>query len=253
MRILIIEDEEAAVKRLQKMLKEIAPESEVIDSLVSIKSAVQWVKNNPMPDLLLLDVHLADGLSFEILKQVTIDCPVIFTTAYDQYALEAFKLNTVDYLLKPVKKEELQNALTKFKKQQPQKTTPVDINKIISSFQKAQQEYKKRFVVRYGEHIKTINTDDAAYFYTEARANFMVTKDGKRYVIDYNLDQLDSLLDPKLFYRINRQFIIGIHSIEEMLTYSKSRVLVKLNPPCKIETIVSTERSGEFKQWLGGE
>lgn len=253
MRILIIEDEEAAVKRLQKMLKEITPDSEMIDSLVSIKSSVQWFKSNSQPDLVLMDVHLADGLSFEIMKQVSIDCPVIFTTAYDQYALEAFKLNTVDYLLKPVKKEELQNAIIKFKKQQ-QKTTPaIDIDKIIHSFQKAQQEYKKRFVVRYGEHIKTINTEDVAYFYTEARANFMVTKDGKRFVIDYNLDQLETLLDPKAFYRINRQFIIGINSIDEMLTYSKSRVLIKLNPPCKIETIVSTERSGDFKQWLGGE
>ena len=253
MKILIIEDEEAAVKRLQKMLKEALPDSSVIDSLESVRSAVQWFKNNPMPDLVLLDVHLADGLSFEILKQVTIDCPVIFTTAYDQYALEAFKLNTVDYLLKPVKKEELQNAIAKFKKHQQKPSTAIDIDKIITSFQKAQQEYKKRFVVRYGEHIKTINTEDAAYFYTETRANFMITKDAKRYVIDYNLDQLETLLDPKTFYRINRQFIIGIHSLDEMLTYSKSRVLIKLNPPCKIETIVSTERSGEFKQWLGGE
>lgn len=253
MRILIIEDEEAAVKRLQKMLKEITPESEVVDALVSIKSSVQWFKSNPQPDLVLMDVHLADGLSFEIMKQVNIDCPVIFTTAYDQYALEAFKLNTVDYLLKPVKKEDLQNAIAKFKKHQLKATPTIDIDKIINSFQNAQKDYKKRFVVRYGEHIKTINTDDASYFYTEARANFMVTKDAKRYVIDYNLDQLETLIDPKVFYRINRQFIIGIHSIDEMLTYSKSRVLIKLNPPCKIETIVSTERSGDFKQWLGGE
>jgi two-component system LytT family response regulator len=253
MRILIIEDEEAAVKRLQKMLKEITPESEVVDALVSIKSSVQWFKSNPQPDLVLMDVHLADGLSFEIMKQVSIECPVIFTTAYDQYALEAFKLNTVDYLLKPVKKEDLQNAIAKFKKHQPKAVPAIDIDKIINSFQNAQKDYKKRFVVRYGEHIKTINTDDAAYFYTEARANFMITKDAKRYVIDYNLDQLETLIDPKVFYRINRQFIIGIHSIEEMLTYSKSRVLIKLNPPCKIETIVSTERSGDFKQWLGGE
>jgi two-component system LytT family response regulator len=253
MRILIIEDEEAAVKRLQKMLKEIAPESEVIDALVSIKSSVQWFITNPQPDLVLMDVHLADGLSFEIMKQVNIECPVIFTTAYDQYALEAFKLNTIDYLLKPVKKEELQNAIAKFKKHQPKAAPAIDIDKIILSFQNAQKDYKKRFVVRYGDHIKTINTDDAAYFYTEARANFMVTKDAKRYIIDYNLDQLESLVDPKTFFRINRQFIIGVHSLDEMLTYSKSRVLIKLNPPCKIETIVSTERSGEFKQWLGGE
>lgn len=253
MHILIIEDEEAAVKRLQKLLKEAEPASTVIDSLVSVKSSIQWFKNNPMPDLVLMDVHLADGLSFEILKQVSIDCPVIFITAYDQYALEAFKLNTIDYLLKPVKKEDLLNAINKFKKYQPQPNHKIDIDKIISSFQQAQQEFKKRFVVRYGEHIKTINTEDAAYFYTEARANFMITKDAKRYVIDYNLDQLETLLDPKIFFRINRQFIIGVHSIDEMLTYSKSRVMIKLNPPSKIETIVSTERSGEFKQWLGGE
>lgn len=162
MRILIIEDEEAAVKRLQKMLKDAAPESIVIDALVSVKSAVQWFKSNPMPDLVLLDVRLADGLSFEILKQVTIDCPVIFTTAYDQ--LEAFKLNTIDYLLKPVKKEELQNAIFKFKKHQPKQAPILDIDKIISSFQEAKKDFKKRFVVRYGEHIKTVNTDDVAYF-----------------------------------------------------------------------------------------
>ncbi|MGE5109008.1 MAG: LytR/AlgR family response regulator transcription factor [Sphingobacteriales bacterium] len=252
MHILIIEDEEAAVKRLQKLLKETEPGWTVVDSLVSIKSSIEWFKKNPMPDLVLMDVHLADGISFEILKQATIDCPVIFITAYDQYALEAFKLNTIDYLLKPVKKEDFLNAVNKFKKHQPQPSPKLDIEKIISSFQSAQQEFKKRFVVRYGDHIKTINTEDASYFYTEARANFMVTKDTRRYVIDYNLDQLETLLDPKIFFRINRQFIIGIHSLDEMLTYSKSRVMIKLNPPCKIETIVSTERSGEFKQWLGG-
>jgi two-component system, LytTR family, response regulator LytT len=253
MRILIIEDEEAAVKRLQKLLKEAEPGWTVIDSLVSVKSSVNWFNNNPLPNLVLMDVHLADGLSFEILKQVPIDCPVIFTTAYDQYALEAFKLNTIDYLLKPVKKEALQNAINKFKKHYTEAPHKIDIDKIIHSFQQAKQEFKKRFVVRYGDHIKTINTGEVAYFYTEARANFMVTKDAKRYVIDYNLDQLETMLDPRIYFRINRQFIIGVHSLDEMLTYSKSRVLIKLNPPCKIETIVSTERSGEFKQWLGGE
>ncbi len=254
MTILIIEDEEPAYRRLQKMLKEAEPSATLLDPIVSVSSAVKWFKQNDAPDLIISDIQLSDGISFEIFKQVDIKCPIIFTTAYDQYAIEAFKVNSIDYLLKPVKKEELEKAVTKFKALSPENASPaIDINKLLQSLQPAGSDYKKRFVVRYGEHIKTIDIEEVVYFYTEDKATFLCTKDARRFVVDFNLDTLDSILDPKIFFRINRQYIISIHSIAEMFAYSKSRVLIKLSPASKHETIVSTERSADFKHWLGDE
>lgn len=252
MTILIIEDEDPAFKRLQKMLKDIEPDHILLNHIVSVSSAVKWFAENKSPDLIISDIQLSDGVSFEIFKQVEISCPIIFTTAYDQYAIEAFKVNSIDYLLKPIKKEELEKAVIKFKSLSTVAAAPaIDINKLLQSLQPAGADYKKRFVVRYGEHIKTIDTEEVVYFYTEDKATFLCTKDGRRFVVDFNLDTLDSILDPKLFFRINRQYIISIHSIAEMFAYSKSRVLIKLNPTAKHETIVSTERSADFKHWLG--
>jgi two-component system, LytTR family, response regulator LytT len=254
MKILIIEDEEPAAKRLQKMLLEIEPTAVLTDNIVSVSSAIKWFKENELPDLIIADIQLSDGLSFEIFKAVEILCPIIFTTAYDQYAIEAFKVNSIDYLLKPIKKDELDSAVSKFKKIKPAVPSPaIDINQLLKSFANPAAGYKKRFVVRYGEHIKTINIEEVAFFYTEDKVNFLTTKEGRRFTIDFNLDTLEAMLDPKDFFRINRQYIIGIKSIAEMFAYSKSRVLVKLNPPAKHETIVSTERSAEFKLWLGDE
>ncbi|MBL7701489.1 MAG: response regulator transcription factor [Ferruginibacter sp.] len=256
MTILIIEDEEPAFRRLQKMLKDIEPDHVMPDQIVSVSSAVKFFKENEAPDLIISDIQLSDGISFNIFKQVDVKCPIIFTTAYDQYAIEAFKVNSIDYLLKPVKKEELEKAVTKFRSLTPATSAApaIDINKLLQSLQPTNStEYKKRFVVRYGEHIKTIDTEEVVYFYTEDKATFLCTKDARRFVVDFNLDTLDSILDPKAFFRINRQYIISIHSIAEMFAYSKSRVLIKLNPPAKHETIVSTERSADFKHWLGDE
>ena len=254
MTILIIEDEDPAFRRLQKMLKDLVPDHTLLNQIVSVSSALRWFKENEAPDLIISDIQLSDGISFEIFRQVDIKCPVIFTTAYDQYAIEAFKVNSIDYLLKPVKKEELEKAVTKFKALMAAAASPaIDINKLLQSLQPAGTEYKKRFVVRYGEHIKTIDIEEVVYFYTEDKATFLCTKDSRRFVVDFNLDTLDSILDPKIFFRINRQYIISINSIAEMFAYSKSRVLIKLNPAAKHETIVSTERSADFKHWLGDE
>jgi len=253
-KVLIIEDEVAASKRLQKMLAELMPDSTVISVIVSIANAINWFNDNKQPDLVFADIHLADGSSFEIFKQVKIDCPVIFITAYDQYALQAFKHNSIHYLLKPVKKEELQEAIEKFRKTHAGKShNTIDFEKMLSGFKQPVANYKERFIIRFGEHIKTIETQDIAYFYTENKANYAVMKDGKRYPVDHNLDELEQLINPKSFFRINRQFIISYNSITEMVSYSKSRVLIKLNPPSKLETIVSTERSAAFKSWLAGE
>ncbi len=253
MNILLLEDEEPAAKRLQKMLKEIEPGAVIPENIVSVSSSIQWLQQNPLPDLIISDIQLADGLSFEIFKTIKTLCPIIFTTAYNQYAIEAFKVNSIDYLLKPVKKDELAAAIEKHKSlSQQKKTAAPDIHKLIEAMAAGEQsKYKKRFAVKYGEHLKTISIDEAAYFYTEDKINFITTKEGRRYTIDSNLDALEHILDPHVFFRINRQYIISIHAIAEMFTYSKSRVLVKLNPPAKHETIVSTERSGDFKLWLG--
>ena len=255
MKILLIEDEEPAAKRLQKMLKEIEPTATILETIVSVSSAIKWLKENEVPDLVISDIQLSDGLSFEIFKKVNAQCPVVFTTAYDQYAIEAFKVNSIDYILKPVKKDELAAAINKFKQLKNNAQPPaLDINKLLQSFNAAPEaNYKNRFIVRYGEHIKTINIQDVAYFYTEDKINFLTTKEGRRYTIDFNLDTLETMLNPKVYFRINRQYIIGIHAITEMFAYSKSRVLIKLNPPTKQEIVVSTERSGDFKLWLGDE
>jgi DNA-binding LytR/AlgR family response regulator len=253
-KVLMLEDEEPAAKRLQKLIKEMNEPVEVLAVIDSISAAKEWLQKNQQPDLMLVDIHLADGISLELFKQVELNCPVIFTTAYDEYALKAFKLNSVDYLLKPIKKDELQAAIEKFKKQKAKEQPQLNMNQLLEAVtQSSTDKYRDRFVIRYGEHIKTIETKDAAYFYTEARANFLVTTDTKRYVVDFNLDQLESMLDPAKFFRINRQFIISLQSIEEMTAWTKARVLIKLKPATKIETIVSTERSPEFKKWLAGE
>ncbi|MBS4065193.1 MAG: response regulator transcription factor [Chitinophagaceae bacterium] len=252
-KILMLEDEEPAAKRLQKLIKETEPDAEILAVLDSISKAKNWLQQNPSPDLMLVDIHLADGISLELFKQTEVQCPLIFTTAYDEYALQAFKLNSIDYLLKPVKKEELHNAVEKFKRQKAKEHPPVDVNKLLETMQQPVPQYRDRFVIRYGEHIKTIETKDASYFYTESRANFLVTAEGKRYVIDFNLDQLERMLNPRHFFRINRQFIVSLQAIDEMTAWTKARVLIKLKPANKQETIVSTERSPEFKKWLAGD
>lgn len=253
-KVLIIEDEEAASRRLNKLIAELMPEATIAGTIVSIASAVQWLKQNGQPDLMFADIHLADGSSFEIFKLIKVECPIIFITAYDQYALQAFQTNSVHYLLKPIKKDDLQNAIERFRKiyAAPQKPS-IDFEKVLSMIKQPEANYKERFIIRFGEHIKTIETGDIAWFYTENKANFAVLKDGKRYPIDHNLDELESMINPKQFFRINRQFIISYGSIAEMVSYSKSRVFIKLNPPSKIETIVSTERSASFKSWLADE
>ena len=250
--ILIIEDEEPAANRLKKMVTELEPDAHVLENIVSVNSAIGWFNENPSPDLIFSDIQLSDGLSFDIFKNVEVQCPVIFITAYDQYAIDAFKVNSIDYLLKPIKKDDLQIAINKFKKLN-RSESPLDIHKVLEVFNQPKAGYKTRFIVRYGEHIKTIKIEEAAYFYTEDKINFLTTNEGRRYTVDYNLDALESTLDPKTFFRINRQFIISINAINEMFSYSKSRVLVKLNPASKHETVVSTERSGDFKLWLGDE
>lgn len=252
MKYVIIEDEDPAALRLEKMIREIASEAEMIHHLVSVKSSIDYLKKNPAPDLIFMDIQLGDGNSFEIFDKVTPGCPVIFTTAYDQFAVQAFKVNSIDYLLKPVKKEELNGAIAKYRQQSKKGSpAPADFDKLIT-FIKNKTEFQKRLLIRFGDTIKAVEVDDVAYFYTESKVNFLCTFDNKTYPIDQNLDQMEAMINPALFFRINRQFIVHIKAIAKMVSYSKSRVKLILSPPSEIETIVSTERSPNFKTWLTG-
>jgi len=250
MKILIIEDEQAAARRLQKLLSEIDATHEVVGVLSSIESSVDWLNVNPSPDLILMDIHLADGSSFEIFDKVSIQTPVIFATAYDEYALKAFKVNAIDYLLKPIKQAELENALNKVAGNVKKEDAN---NDLIHKLEEAGLIRKsKRILVRMGQSIKLVDLDQVSYFYSKDKISFAVLPGNKRYPLDQSLDQIEHMVDPLHFFRINRQFIVKMEAIDEMVAYSKSRVKLKLNPPTEEDAIVSKERSPEFKRWLIG-
>ena len=249
MNILIVEDEIAAARRLAKMMVAIEPTSQILSITDSISSTVDWLKNNNEPELILMDIHLADGSSFKIFDQVSIKCPIIFTTAYDQYAIQAFKVNSIDYLLKPIKEDELATSLIKFKEHRTEKSS-LDFEKLLSALQKPEQNYQLRFVVQFADKLKSIEVNAIAYFIALEKSVFLVTEDGHRYAIDYTLEKLDELLNPKVFYRINRKFIVNFAAIKGMFTYSKSRVKIELLPNPETEVIVSSERASGFKEWL---
>ena len=249
MKILIIEDEQAAARRLQKLLGDIDAGHEIIGVLSSIESSVDWFNTHDAPDLILMDIHLADGSSFEIFEKVSINAPVIFATAYDEYALKAFKVSAIDYLLKPIKQPELEQALQKAIKPNKLDTN----NDLIHKLEEAGLIKKaKRILVRMGQSIKLIDLDLVSYFYSKDKISFAVLPGNKRYPLDHSLDQIEQMVDPIHFFRINRQFIVKMEAIDEMIAYSKSRVKLKLNPPTEEDAIVSKERSPDFKKWLVG-
>lgn len=252
MRVVIIEDEQPAYKRLQKLLAEIMPAGEIIAHHDSVSSAKEWFETNDAPELVFMDIHLADGSAIDLLKTTKINAPIIFTTAYDQYAIDAFQASGIAYLLKPLKAEDMSKALQKLDNLKEILSTGENKQQVLLEALK-QPEYKKRFLVRFGDNIKTVPTEEIAYFFSENKGTFARTYEGRTYPIDNNLDSLEAMLDPEVFFRINRQYIISVNAIKEMKTYSKARVLVKLNPEVKDPPLVSSERSAGFKQWLAGE
>ena len=251
MKVVIIEDEELAASKLERQLHKIDDNINVIAKLESVADAIVWFKSNSC-DLIFLDIHLSDGVSFKIFESVKVKTPIIFTTAYDQYAIQAFKLNSLDYLLKPISKKDLANALDKYQEQASiaSNLPNIDMSSLIEAMEGSQQEYKERFLIKRGDHIQTISISDVAYFFAEGKYSFLIDKKGEEHLIDLTLEKLTNLLNPKQFFRINRQFIVGIDSIKEMYAWTKSRVKLELNPTAKQETIVSVERSPEFKKWL---
>lgn len=253
MNILIVEDEELAVKKLQKTLAAVDDTAVVLASTDSIKSTVEWLQENPQPDLILMDIELADGQSFEIFNLVDVKSPVIFTTSYDEYALKAFKVNSVDYLLKPIQKDELQAALTKYKKLQSNARPDISLDSLVKELQQKLQpkEYRKRFLVKHGQKLVSVEVEDIAYFYSDGRLNFFKTKDNKKFVVDYTMDELEDMLDPERYFRISRSFYVSVNSIDKIDDYFGNRLILSLLPEVDKEALVSREKVTEFKKWMG--
>jgi two-component system, LytTR family, response regulator LytT len=247
-KILIIEDERIAADHLEKILLSIDNSFQILKKIESVRESVNWLHDNQV-DLIFLDIQLSDGISFSIFEQLDIKTPVIFTTAYDQYAIKAFKTNSVDYLLKPIDKQELEQSIIKYKELRFNKDNEINIKEIIQQL-KNPVEYQTRFLIYAGQKIKTIKTTDIAYFYVSEKGVFICTRDDMHYAIDYTLEKLEEILDPVCFFRINRQFIIHIDSIENMFPYSKSRIKVELRPSSELEAIVSFSNAHLFKKWL---
>lgn len=246
--ILIVEDEPLAATRLKRLILEIEPAANIVEILDSVQSSVAWLQEN-QADLIFLDIHLADGNSFSIFDQVDVTTPIIFSTAYDQYAIKAFKVNSVDYLLKPIEKEDLAASLAKYQSGIPS-PGEMDMGALMRAIKGKQEEHQKRFIVTAGDKIKSVEAADVAYFFGRQKYVFLVTRDGRRHIVDYTLGNLESLLNPEDFFRINRQFIINFSGISNMFTYSKSRIKVEMDPPTEIEAIVSIDKAKRFREWL---
>ncbi|MEZ2415625.1 LytR/AlgR family response regulator transcription factor [Muriicola sp. E247] len=251
MNVIIIEDEKPAARRLARMLSELGLEAK--KTLHSVEESLQWFQNNPHPDLIFLDIQLSDGLSFEIFELLEIKSSIIFTTAFDEYALQAFKLNSVDYLLKPIDEEELEKAVAQYKSQNAVSSSRMavdfeDIKKLLVN--PIDREYKKRFTVRVGQHLKIIHADDVECFYSENKGTYAATTEGRAYLLDNTLEQLESELTPKIFFRVSRKYVININHIRDIISYTNSRLQIKLNKTSDQEIIVSRERVRDFKLWL---
>ncbi|HVY76543.1 MAG TPA: LytTR family DNA-binding domain-containing protein [Puia sp.] len=258
MKILLVEDEDLAVKKIQKTLASIDSEAEVIGVTDSIRATVEWLNTHPQPDLILMDIELADGQSFEIFKQTEVKSPVVFTTSYDEYALKAFKVNSIDYLLKPVQKDELQSALGKYKKMRQQYQAggdpgPVSLESLVRELQQKLQprEFRKRFLVKHGQKLVSVGIEEIAYFFSDGRLNFFKTADNRKFVVEYTMDELEEMIDPERFFRISRSFYVSVSSIEKIDDYFGNRLILGLKPAVDKEALVSREKVTEFKRWMG--
>ncbi|MCD4768958.1 MAG: LytTR family DNA-binding domain-containing protein [Bacteroidales bacterium] len=248
MNCLIIEDEKEAAIKLAGLIKKYDQNIEILDTIQSVKNAVIWLNNNETPDLIFMDIQLADGLSFEIFEQTIVKTPVIFTTAYDEYALKAFKVNSIDYLLKPIDQSELDQAIDKYKESNTPKEIPSQVfDNILHSLTK---KYKSKFVIKVGEHIKVFTIEDVQCFYSMEKYTFLQNNEGRDYAISYSLDQVENLVDPAKFFRISRKFLVSFSAISDIISFSKSRLKVKLLSNTSDDLIVSREKVQDFKNWL---
>lgn len=251
MTIVIIEDEKPAARLLQRKVERLG--YEVQQLLHSVESAVDWLSKNKHPDLIFIDIQLSDGLSFEIFEQINLESALIFTTAYDQYALQAFKLKSVDYLLKPIDDDELENAFEKYKQHFSKDKNLESFEAIKSLFinQNEAKKYKKRFSIKVGEHLKIINTEEIECVYSENKGTYLHTFENRDYLIDFTIEQIEKDLNPEEFFRVNRKFIVQLKAVKDIIVYSNSRLKLVLNTIKNEDIIVARERVQDFKKWIG--
>ncbi|MEK6783670.1 MAG: LytTR family DNA-binding domain-containing protein [Bacteroidota bacterium] len=251
MNILLIEDEPQATQRLEKLVKTIVPGATVLAKIDTVKNSVQWIQSHPAPDLILMDIQLADGISFSIFDQCEVKSPVIFTTAYDEYALKAFKVNSIDYILKPVDEEELRKAIQKFEVLSAHGSAHSKMLESIGlAVEMLTKKYKERFVVKVGEHLKSIEVLDILFFFSLEKTTFAQTRDGRKHILDFTIEQVDGLVNPDRFFRINRKYLVAADSIQDMISYTNSRLKLVLKSSDDNDVIVARERVQEFKEWL---
>ena len=250
MKVVIIEDESFAAQRLKKLIRDYDSEIDVIAELESVEESIKWFRNNKEPDLIFLDIHLEDDLSFAIFEKVAISCPVIFTTAFDEYAIKAFKLKSIDYLLKPIVQEELASALKKYREMTFHGRSISELDSLYKLITGKSLEFRERFSITFGAKIKTIHVDNISYFVSEEGITFAYLNDKGSYPVDLSLDKLVDELDPKKFFRINRKILLGIKGIADIHIYPKGRLKLDLNPKYREEVFVSLDRVTGFKKWL---
>ena len=253
MNILIVEDEPLAAAQLAMHVAALRPAAKIVQVCDTIKSTVNWLQNNPAPDLAFFDIQLGDGLSFDIFEKVNFAQPVIFVTAFDQYAIQAFKVNSIDYLLKPIDRADLSRALDKFDLLSNPKTsviTPEILHQITASLKT--KSYKERFLVKVGAHLRVVETQDILYFYSLQKGTYLKLADGKDYVLDLTLELVEELIDPERFFRINRKYLVSLKSINDVIAYSNSRLKLKVQLPIDDEFLVAREKVKGFKEWLEG-
>lgn len=257
MRVLIIEDEMLAAKRLRKIVEEQEPDVQILGVTDSIESSVEWLNSHSHPELILMDIELADGQSFEIFNRVDVKSTIIFTTAYDEYAIRAFKVNSIDYLLKPIEPEELKRSFEKLKLRNTlmnESSQKIDLDSIVLALKgKQNQTFKQRFLVKQGQRLIPIDISEIAFFYTEDKVSFIRTNADLRYMVDYSLDELEELLDPMVFFRANRQFIVSPKSLDGIHHHFNGKLKINLKPLAGEDVFVSRERAADFKKWLGEE
>lgn len=251
MKTIIIEDEQLAARRLENMVKSIDPTIEIIAKLESVKESVEWFQRNEQPDLIFLDIHLEDGLSFSIFDQVKVNSPIIFTTAFDEYAIKAFKLKSIDYLLKPIVQNDLEKAIVKFR-DWGEKKQLIDVSELFRLMNMTPKQYRERFSVVVGQKLKSIDVKEINYFFSNSGITFLAMQPKGQYSLDLSLDNLMEELDPKKFFRVNRQYIVSLQSIVNIHIFPKSRLKLELNPPVPEGVFVSLDKVVDFKKWVDG-
>lgn len=263
MNALIIEDEDLAVRKLRKLISEVDPTLTIQGVTGSIEESVDWLRTNPSPDLIFMDIELADGQSFEIFEQIEVRSRVIFTTSYDEYALQAFRVNSIDYLLKPIQREDLERSLKKLRDltgpteraETASDTQQLNIERLLHELQKqgnaTGKEYRKRFLVKQGQKLLSVEVNDILYFYTDERFSFFKTRANQKFLVDYTLDEIADSIDPAQFFRPNRGLIVTHNAVEQIQPYFGNRLALTLRPAFDKEALVSREKVSEFKVWMG--